>query len=238
MRLDQLLVERGLAPSRSKAQRLILAGEVFVDGQLRDKPASSLASNAQISLKSAPKYVSQGGLKLEKAIEVFKPLILDKVCIDIGASTGGFTDCLLKNGAKKVYSVDVGKGQLDWKLRNDNRVVVMESINARHLVPDQIGEEIEFATFDVSFISLKLVIPPVLKCMSDLGELTVLVKPQFEAGPERVERGGRRQRSRSTYRDSEGDRRLLHHRLGPIFAQFHTLTCKKALPEISNFCST
>jgi len=189
-RLDQLLVERGLAKSRSAAQRFILAGEVLVNGQVRDKPASQVASDSDLSLKAGPKYVSQGGLKLEKALDQFKIDVDGKNCLDLGASTGGFTDCLLQHGADKVYAVDVGKGQLDWKLRNDERVVVLESLNARYLSFEEISEPIEFLCADVSFISLKLVIAPAMKLLSEAAELVLLVKPQFEAGPENVERGG------------------------------------------------
>jgi 23S rRNA (cytidine1920-2'-O)/16S rRNA (cytidine1409-2'-O)-methyltransferase len=189
-RLDQLLVEKGLAKSRSFAQRLILAGEVFVDGEMRDKPAQKIFSASTIKLKEGRKFVSQGGLKLERALQAFNLDVRDLDCVDIGASTGGFTDCLLKNAARKVYSIDVGKGQLDWKLRNDSRVVVIEGMNARYLQPEQISDPIDLIVIDVSFISLKLIIPPAIKCLKLGGSLIALVKPQFEAGPERVQRGG------------------------------------------------
>lgn len=189
-RLDLLLVERGLFSSRSAAQREILAGNVFVNHQLADKPGALVAVDASIEIKRRSPYVSQGGLKLEKALREFQIDITDKVCIDIGASTGGFTDCLLQHGAEKVYAVDVGKGQLDWKLRNDPRVVVLEGVNARYLKPEQIGERVDLATVDVSFISLKLILLPLKAIVKGGGDILALVKPQFEAGKGKVKRGG------------------------------------------------
>ena len=189
-RLDLLLVERKLFDSRSSAQREILAGNVLVNGQLADKPGTQFLLDAQIEIKAKNPYVSQGGLKLEKALSEFSINVTDKVCLDVGASTGGFTDCLLQHGAQRVFSVDVGKGQLDWKLRNDSRVVVLEEINARYLKPEQIGERVELATIDVSFISLKLVLPAICPIVKPDGDLVLLVKPQFEAGREDVGRGG------------------------------------------------
>ncbi len=190
LRLDLLLVERGLVRSRTEAQRAILAGQVSVAGQIIDKPGAQVPIDAPIAVKEQQRYVGQGGLKLEKALRAFHLDITDKVCLDVGASTGGFTDCLLQHGARKVYAVDVGKGQLDWKLRTDPRVTVLEEINARYLTPDQIGEPVDIATVDVSFISLKLILPPLKEIVTPKGDLICLVKPQFEAGREHVQRGG------------------------------------------------
>ncbi|MBI1730047.1 TlyA family RNA methyltransferase [Candidatus Acetothermia bacterium] len=190
MRLDQLLVERALAKSRAAAQRAIAAGEVLVDGQLKDKPATEISLSSKIELKSKPKYVSQGGLKLEKALKVFNISAANKIGLDIGASTGGFTDCLIKNGAKKIFAVDVGKGQLDWSLRNDSRVVVMEEVNARYLEPEQIGEHVDLVVIDVSFISLRLILPQLKLIIKESGEIITLIKPQFEAGRKNVQQGG------------------------------------------------
>lgn len=189
-RLDLLLVERGLFGSRAQAQRAISAGVVLVNGQIIDKPGAQVSMDAQIEVKERPRYVSQGGLKLEKALRAFHIDVAEKVCVDVGASTGGFTDCLLQHGAKKVYAVDVGKGQLDWKLRTDPRVIVLEGINARYLQPEQIGELVDIATIDVSFISLRLILPPLKEIVTPKGDLICLVKPQFEAGREHVRRGG------------------------------------------------
>lgn len=189
-RLDLLLVERGLTGSRSAAQRVIRAGEVTVDGQRVDKPGTSVPEDARIDLREEPRWVSQGGIKLEKAIREFAIQVRGRICLDVGASTGGFTDCLLQHGAKKVYAVDVGKGQLDWSLRNDPRVVPLEGINARYLKPEQIGEPVDLATVDVSFISLAKIAPALIPIVKPGGEIIVLVKPQFEAGHERVKPGG------------------------------------------------
>jgi 23S rRNA (cytidine1920-2'-O)/16S rRNA (cytidine1409-2'-O)-methyltransferase len=188
-RLDLLLVARGLFQSRAQAQRAISAGLVLVNGQVIDKAGAQIPSDAHIELKEKPRYVSQGGLKLERALHVFQIDVADKVCLDVGASTGGFTDCLLQHGAKRVYAVDVGKGQLDWKLRADPRVVVLEGLNARYLKPEQIGEPVDIATVDVSFISLKLILPMLKEIVKPKGDLICLVKPQFEAGREHVTRG-------------------------------------------------
>ena len=190
-RLDVLLVEQGLLESRQKAQAVIMAGSVFVDGQRVDKPGTAVPNTAAIQVRGhALPYVSRGGLKLEKAMQTF-PLTLDgKVCADIGASTGGFTDCMLQNGATKVYAVDVGYGQLDWKLRGDPRVVCMERTNARYLTHEQIPEELDFASVDVSFISLRLILPALDGLLSPEGEAVCLVKPQFEAGREKVGKKG------------------------------------------------
>lgn len=189
-RLDLLLIDRGLFNSRAQAQRAIAAGLVLVNGQIIDKPGAQVPVDAHIEVKEKSRYVSQGGLKLEHALRVFHIDVTDKICLDVGASTGGFTDCLLQHGAKRVYAVDVGKGQLDWKLRTDHRVIVLEEINARHLKPEQIGELVDIATVDVSFISLKLILPPLKEIMKPKSDLICLVKPQFEAGREHVRRGG------------------------------------------------
>lgn len=189
-RLDLVLVERGLASSRTLAQRLIQAGRVLVNGQIADKPARLVPAEAQIELQERPRYVSQGGYKLEKALRVFQIDVTGRVCLDVGASTGGFTDCLLQHGAKRVYAVDVGKGQLDWRLRRDPRVVVLEGVNARYLTREQVGEPVDVATVDVSFISVKKILPALTELVKPDGDLVVLVKPQFEAGREHVRRGG------------------------------------------------
>lgn len=190
-RLDVLLVERGLQESRQKAQATIMSGLVFVKGQRVDKPGTAVAEDAEIEVRgNALPYVSRGGLKLEKAMASF-PISLDgAVCADIGASTGGFTDCMLQNGAVKVYAVDVGYGQLAWKLRSDPRVVCLERTNARYLTQEQIPDVLDFASIDVSFISLKLILPAVCGLLKDQGHVACLVKPQFEAGKEKVGKKG------------------------------------------------
>ena len=192
-RLDVLLVNRGLAPSREKAKTLIMAGEVFVNGQREDKPGTTFEESKINSLEvrgDTLPYVSRGGLKLEKAVNNFGFSLQDKVCMDIGASTGGFTDCMLQNGARKVYSVDVGHGQLDWKLRSDERVVCMEKTNFRYMVRDDIEDELDFASCDVSFISLTKILLPARRLLKDGGEMVCLIKPQFEAGKEKVGKKG------------------------------------------------
>lgn len=190
-RLDVLLVKRGLAESREKAKAVIMSGIVYVDGQKEDKAGQTFADTANIEVRgSTLKYVSRGGLKLEKAMECFDVSVKDKVCMDIGASSGGFTDCMLQNGAKKVYAVDVGHGQLAWKLRNDTRVVVMEKTNIRYVKPEDIGESIDFASIDVSFISLSKVLPAAYNLLGERGEIVALIKPQFEAGREKVGKKG------------------------------------------------
>jgi len=190
VRLDQLLVERGLAESRAKAQALIRAGRVRVDGRIVDKPGAPVPANSGITVTERPRYVSRGGDKLETALRAFGVDPRGKVCLDIGASTGGFTDCLLQHGAARVHAVDVGKGLLHWKLRNDPRVVVHEGLNARYLRPEDIGEPVELATVDVSFISLRLILPALRGIVVPAGDVIALVKPQFEAGREKVGRGG------------------------------------------------
>ena len=190
-RLDVLLVSRGLAASREKAKAVIMAGIVYVDGQKEDKAGSTFADTVNIEVRgNTLKYVSRGGLKLEKAMSHFGLTLDGKVCMDVGASTGGFTDCMLQNGAVKVYSIDVGHGQLDWKLRNDPRVVCMERTNIRYVVPEDIGEPAQFVSIDVSFISLTKVLYPVRQLLADEGEIVCLIKPQFEAGREKVGKKG------------------------------------------------
>ena len=190
-RLDVLLVNRGLAASREKAKAVIMAGIVYVDGQKEDKAGSTFADTVSIEVRgNTLKYVSRGGLKLEKAMSHFDLTLAGKVCMDVGASTGGFTDCMLQNGAVKVYSIDVGHGQLDWKLRNDARVVCMERTNIRYVVPEDIGESPAFVSIDVSFISLTKVLGPVRQLLADGGEIVCLIKPQFEAGREKVGKKG------------------------------------------------
>ena len=190
-RLDVLLVERGLAETRQKALSTIMSGVVFVGGQRADKAGLNLAEDAEIEVRGgALPYVSRGGLKLEKAIRAFDLTLAGLVCADIGASTGGFTDCMLQNGARKVYAVDVGYGQLDWRLRGDRRVVCMERTNARYLTHEQVPDELDFASIDVSFISLRLILPAVYGLLRDGGRVACLVKPQFEAGREKVGKKG------------------------------------------------
>ena len=189
-RLDVLLVERGLATSREKAKAMIMAGEVLVDNEREDKAGSMFPEEVEIVLKGKPLPYVSGGLKLEKAMKNFDLTLDGKVCMDVGASTGGFTDCMLQNGAVKVYSVDVGHGQLDWKLRNDPRVVCMERTNIRYVVPEDIEERPSFVSIDVSFISLTKVLLPVRNLMEENGEIAALIKPQFEAGREKVGKKG------------------------------------------------
>ena len=190
-RLDVLLTERGLLDSRQKAQATIMSGIVFVNGQRVDKVGTAVSNDALIEIRGTTlPYVSRGGLKLEKAMQTFPLTLTGKICADIGASTGGFTDCMLQNGAKKVYAVDVGYGQLDWKLRNDARVVCMERTNARYLTHEEIPEELDFASVDVSFISLKLIFPALYGLLREGGEIACLIKPQFEAGREKVGKKG------------------------------------------------
>jgi len=189
-RLDVMLVERGLAETREKAQRLILAGAVRVNGQVADKAGRPCPDDALLEVTASDKFVSRGGGKLDAAFESFHLDVNAKVCADIGASTGGFTDCLLQHGASRVYAVDVGKGQLDWRLRNDPRVVVKEELNARYLSERDIPEPFQFAVIDVSFISLTLILPPVTKLLELGGQIVSLIKPQFEAGRENVGKGG------------------------------------------------
>ena len=191
VRLDTLIVEKGLVPSREKAKRIIMCGNVYIDNQKVDKCGIKIDEEKEIEIRGNPlPYVSRGGLKLEKALQVFNIDVSNKVSVDIGASTGGFTDCLLKNGAKKVYAVDVGYGQLAWELRNDERVVNMERINARYLTDAQIHDKADIVTIDVSFISLKLILPAAVNLMKPEGVIICLIKPQFEAGKEQVGKKG------------------------------------------------
>ncbi|MFH0811138.1 MAG: TlyA family RNA methyltransferase [Pseudomonadota bacterium] len=188
-RADLLLVERGLAESRERAKVLILAGVVTASGQRVNKPGMLLPAEAEIEVAQPPRYVGRGGLKLEAALETFPVDATGKAAIDVGASTGGFTDCLLQHGARRVFAVDVGHGQLDWKLRNDERVVCLERQNARHLRSELISEPPQVATFDVSFISLTLVMPPVLSLLAPGADIIALVKPQFELSPADTPKG-------------------------------------------------
>lgn len=190
-RLDTLVFDAGYAESREKAKAIIMAGEIYVDNQKSDKPGAMYAVNANIEHRgTGMKYVSRGGLKLEKAMQSFGLSLDGKITMDIGASTGGFTDCMLQNGAKRVYAVDVGYGQLAWKLRNDERVVNLERTNIRYITQEQVTEKIDFFSVDVAFISLKLVLPAVKKLLSDKCEAVCLIKPQFEAGREKVGKKG------------------------------------------------
>jgi 23S rRNA (cytidine1920-2'-O)/16S rRNA (cytidine1409-2'-O)-methyltransferase len=200
-RLDVLLVERRLASSRNRAQQLIRAGEVLVDNHVQDKPGMAVSVDADIRVQERLPYVSRGGLKLAAALDTFRLDVSGVVAADVGASTGGFTDCLLQRRAAKVYAIDVGYGQLAWSLRQDERVVVMERTNVRYL--DQLPEPIDVVTIDVSFISLQLVLPKVVGWLAPTGQIIALVKPQFEAGPEHVGKGG-------IVRDPEVHRRVLH----------------------------
>jgi 23S rRNA (cytidine1920-2'-O)/16S rRNA (cytidine1409-2'-O)-methyltransferase len=182
-RLDTILVEKGLATGRDRAKALVMAGLAYVDGERVDKPGLMLPETANVELRGErQKYVSRGGYKLEKAVNAFNIDLQDKTCMDIGASTGGFTDCMLQNGAKKVYAVDVGYGQLAWQLRTDGRVTVMERTNIRHVTREQVPEPLDFISADVSFISLRLVLPAAKELLAENGGMVCLIKPQFEAG--------------------------------------------------------
>ena len=209
VRLDVLLVERGLAESRAKAQAIIMAGQVRVADQVALKPATNVDANATLTVDTGPRFVSRGGEKLDGALEAFGIDMIGLVCVDVGASTGGFTDCMLQRGAEKVYAIDVGKGILHWKLRNYKRVVVMEKTNARYV--ETLPEPIDFVTVDASFISLKILLPVVKKWMNDNTEIVSLIKPQFEAGKKDVSRGD------GVIRDPEIHKQVLLDVLG--FAQ-------------------
>ena len=189
-RLDQLLYERGLAPSREKAKALILAGEVKVNGQRSDKAGKEIDSDAAIEVAAAPPYVGRGGFKIAKALDHWAINPSGWICLDIGSSTGGFTDCLLQRGAARVYAFDVGTNQMDWKLRNDPRVVLREGVNARNLQPADTPEKAKLAVCDVSFISVTIILPVLPPLLCEDGELVILVKPQFEVGREQVGKGG------------------------------------------------
>ena len=202
-RLDVLLTERGLADSRTKAQAIIMSGLVYVDGQKADKPGVSYEESVDIEVRSGScPYVSRGGLKLEKALRDFGVKPEGYVCSDSGASTGGFTDCLLQQGASKVFAIDVGYGQLDWKIRSDPRVVVMERTNVRYVTPEQLGEPLDLSVVDVSFISLKIVLPVIKTFLKESGQVVCLIKPQFEAGKDKVGKKG-------VVRDPETHREVL-----------------------------
>lgn len=217
-RLDVILFKRGLFPSREKAQSAIMAGSVFINGQKADKAGAKYDENADITVKENPiPFVSRGGLKLEKALDIFGIDLHGKKAIDIGASTGGFTDCMLKRGAVKVFAVDVGYGQLAWELRNDSRVVCMERTNIRYVKPEDIGEPLDFASIDVSFISLKKVLPVAQELTSPDGEIVCLIKPQFEAGREKVGKHG-------VVRDPEVHKEVITTVLG--FSGEHGLACR------------
>jgi len=191
IRIDQLLYKRAITESREKARALILEGKVIVNGQKVEKPGTVVSENAEITICGEPlPYVSRGGLKLEKALKDFSINLKNKVAMDVGASTGGFTDCLIQHGAKKVYAVDVGYGQLAWKLRKDPRVIPIERTNIRYITKEKIPEEVDIVTVDVSFISLRLVIPKILEFLKINGEIIALIKPQFEVGKGEVPRGG------------------------------------------------
>ncbi|WP_105618122.1 TlyA family RNA methyltransferase [Vallitalea okinawensis] len=190
-RLDVLLVQRNLAPSREKAKTIIMTGNVLVNNQKEDKVGTKVSIDAEIRIKGNPlPYVSRGGLKLEKAIKEFDLVLTGLTCADIGASTGGFTDCMLQNGAKKVFSIDVGYGQLAWSLRNNPQVVCMEKTNVRYVTPEDLGENVDFASIDVSFISLDKIMDAVVGILGEQGQIVCLIKPQFEAGREKVGRKG------------------------------------------------
>ena len=190
-RLDCLLFDMGLAESREKAKTLIMMGQVYVDNQKSDKPGTPVSEDAKIEVRGGGlPYVSRGGLKLEKAMHTFDISLKDKICMDIGASTGGFTDCMLQNGAKKVYSIDVGYGQLAWKLRTNPNVVNLERTNIRYITREQVPDNIDFASVDVSFISLTLVLPVAYQFLSEQGEMVCLIKPQFEAGRDKIGKNG------------------------------------------------
>jgi 23S rRNA (cytidine1920-2'-O)/16S rRNA (cytidine1409-2'-O)-methyltransferase len=203
LRLDQAMVERGLCDSREKAKRAILAGQVRVNDQLAHKPSDAVVPSDEIALAAPEKFVSRGGFKLEHALDVFNLDVTGLVAIDLGASTGGFTDCLLQRGAQKVFAVDVGQGQLAWKLRRDPRVVVMEKTNARHLKPGQLPQSADLAVIDCSFISLRKILPPAVALLKTAGKIVALVKPQFEAGKAEADKG------RGVIRDASIHERIL-----------------------------
>jgi 23S rRNA (cytidine1920-2'-O)/16S rRNA (cytidine1409-2'-O)-methyltransferase len=210
IRLDKLLVEKGWAPSQEKARALIYAGVVHIGPNRSVKPGKAVDPATPVTVTEAPyPFVSRGGVKLQKALEVFGVEVKDKIALDIGASTGGFTHCLLLHGAARVYAVDVGYGQLAWEIRQDPRVKVLERVNARYLTKEQIGETVDLAVVDTSFISLKLIVPPLLPILREEGEIIVLVKPQFEVGKEKVGKGG-------VVRNEE-DRRQVLTQLGRVF---------------------
>ncbi|RME64320.1 MAG: TlyA family RNA methyltransferase [Nitrospirae bacterium] len=224
-RIDILLVEKGLIESRQKARALIMAGAVFVNGQPAQKPGQLVSLDAEIEIKETIPYVSRGGLKLEEALREFNVDVKDKVAMDIGASTGGFTDCLLQHGARRVYAVDVGYGQLHWNIRQDPRVVVLERTNIRYLPKEKIPEEMDLITIDVSFISLEKVLPKAKEFLKQGGEVLALVKPQFEVGPEDVDRGGvvkdEKKRQKAVERVIEFSKTLGFQPLGQMACSVH-----------------
>jgi 23S rRNA (cytidine1920-2'-O)/16S rRNA (cytidine1409-2'-O)-methyltransferase len=189
-RIDQLLVSKGLCASREKAQRAIMAGQVLVDGRKAEKPGQQVPVDIKVKLLASERYVSRGGLKLEAALDRFDVSVEGRTCLDIGSSTGGFTDCLLQRGAARIHAVDVGRGQLDWRLRNDPRLVVHEGVNARYLTAAEIAEPVQICVMDVSFISLSLILPAAFALLPGGAEMIVLIKPQFELSPDKVGRGG------------------------------------------------
>ena len=189
-RLDVALVERELAETRARAQALILAGKVTLDGQKADKPGHFVAPDARIEIVQPLRYVSRGGLKLEAALQAFQVGVSGRICLDVGTSTGGFTDCLLQHGAARVHAVDTGAGQIDWKLRTDPRVILHEKTNARYLRPEEIGEPVDLIACDVSFISVTLLLPALAPLLARGGDWIILIKPQFEAGRESIGKGG------------------------------------------------
>lgn len=217
-RLDVLLLKRNLVESREKAKAIIMSGNVFVNGQREDKAGSTFADTVEIEVKGAPqKYVSRGGFKLEKAVEHYGVSLEGKTCMDVGSSTGGFTDCMLQNGAVKVYAVDVGTNQLAWKLRQDERVISMEKTNIKYVEPDQIPDDIDFISIDVAFISLTKVLIPVRNLLKDSGEVVCLIKPQFEAGREKVGKKG-------VVRDPEVHKEVIEHVISyAVGIGFHVL---------------
>lgn len=217
-RLDLTLVERGLAPSREKAQALILAGDVFIDGQKADKPGRPVKAESVLEVRAEPRYVSRGGLKLEAGLATFAVKPQGRICLDVGTSTGGFTDCLLQHGALRVHCVDTGAGQIHWKLRTDPRVVLHEQLNARYLQPGDIGEPVSLIVCDVSFISVTLLLPALIGVLEPAGEMIILVKPQFEVGRENVGKGG-------IVREPELHAQALHRVCTALeSAGFHTLS--------------
>lgn len=225
IRVDQLLVDQKLAESRSQAQRLVMAGQVLANGQLVQKAAEKFQSNVTLSLKEGPRFVSRGGEKLAAAIELFGMRVDELTCADVGASTGGFTDCLLQQGAKKVYALDVGKGILHWKLRQDARVVVMESCNARHV--EQLPEPVDLVTIDASFISLKILLPVVREWFKPEGGFVMaLVKPQFEAGRKQAAKG------KGVIRDPQVHRQVLMDVLSKAHLQGYNLAALESSPVL------
>ncbi|MBT8341265.1 MAG: TlyA family RNA methyltransferase [Desulfatitalea sp.] len=222
-RLDIVMVDQGLAPSRQRAKALIMAGKVLMDTQRMDKPGALVPADIVLSVKdNDPPFVSRGGLKLQAALASLNLSVAQLVCMDVGASTGGFTDCLLQRGAARVYAVDVGYGQLAWQLRQDTRVVVMERTNIRHMTEEQMPEQVDLVTIDTAFISLKIVVPAVLKFLKPQGRILALIKPQFEAGKGRVGKGG-------VVRDVQQQAQIIQT-LVCFFEAMH-LTCGPVVPS-------